>query len=308
MRVILALLLLWGSCSALVAAQEFVPPHLIVQFPAGVNALDLPARFDKENVAVRATIGSTSTYFALDSGASANYLDTAFALKLGLTLTNKRVYNNGTYTLYFAVIPELDVGPLQMHDVPVSVGPMPQGMAGTPNGLLGNPFISQLGVTIDYWNEKVHVVPAGSFVPPVAPLMFVLDVSMHRDEPMVTVSIGKDVADNMIVDTGCSCQLVFFKSFSDHHMEAFRYFRGTGAGTTVYGLSAAKFYQLYDVNISNLHFQDFIATLQDTSIGGSDGLIGNELLSLFTVSFDYADGKIYLVPTDATKRGIAPKH
>jgi hypothetical protein len=308
MRMMLALLLLWGSCFASVRAQSAGPPHVTVQFPAGVNAVDLPARFDKENIEVRATIGSTSTYLALDSGASTNYLDTAFALKLGLTLTNKHSYNNGTYTVYSAVIPELDVGPLQMHDVPVSVGPMPQGMVGTPNGLLGNPFISQLGVTIDYWNEQVHVVPAGSFVPPAAPLMFVLDVSMRSDEPMVTVSIGNDVANNMIVDTGCACQLVFFKSFSDHHMGAFRYFKGTGAGTSVYGLSADKYYQLYDVNITNLHFQDFIATLQDRSMGGSDGLIGNELLSLFTVSFDYADGKIYLVPTDATKRGIAPKH
>lgn len=310
MRVMLALLLLWGSCSVSAAAQVFVPPSLQVDFPAGVSSVDLPARFDKENVMVSATIGTTSTYLALDTGASTMYLDTGFARQLGLTLTNQR--GSGSYTTYSAVLPDLVIGPFHLHDVPVFVGPMPQGYVGIrPTGLLGNTFLAQFGVTVDYWNEHVRVVPFASFVPPTEPLMFTLDIRMRGNEPTTSLSIGGAVADNMIVDTGCGCQLLFFDSFGQKNPEAFHTFRGQMQGSTnVRGFASGKYYQIFDVQISNLHFQDFVATLVDNSfkVGDSDGLIGNELLALFTVYLDYADGKIYLVPTDATLRGIAKKH
>lgn len=310
MRVMLALLLLWATASGPAAAQSLPPQGFTVDFPPGITSVDLPARFQREYVMVNATIGSTSTYLGLDSGSSVMYLDTTFARKLGLTLTDVR--HAGSSTLYRSVLPELDVGPFHMHDVPVFVGPMPGGAVGIrPSGLLGNTFLSQVSVTIDYWNERVHVVPPATFVPPSAPLMFTLDVRMRENEPTTTVAIGDHVADNVIVDTGCGCELIFFESFSRRNAEAFRIFRGQMQGSTsINGFVSGKYYQVSDVQISNLHFQDFIATLVDDSfaVGGSDGLIGNELLALFTVYLDYAGGKIYLVPTDATLRGIAKKH
>jgi hypothetical protein len=200
-----------------------------------------------------------------------------------------------------------------MRDIAVTVGPMPiVHPDGTKSvGLLGFDFLAQLGVSIDYTRARVRVVPAADFTPPTDPSTYAFDVRLASGQPMVTASVANAVADHVLFDTGWSGQLAFFDYFTRRYPAAFK--DDIGA-SNIYGIGgevSAEAFRFHDVTLGHIHFQQFTGLRIPPSsyAGRADGLIGNDLLSLFNIDLDYTGGRVYLTPNEngrRTMRALTP--
>jgi hypothetical protein len=252
-------------------------------------------------------IGKRNVDFLLDSGAGSIVIDPDLARDLDLQLVNPTVVTNAqSYVGYRTVVPEMRIGTLQMHDVPVSVAPI---SAGGPIdvkklGILGYDFFAQLGVTIDYQHNHVHVVPSDAFVPPSDPSTFTFDVRLDSHVPMVTVTVPGAVADRTIIDTGCDCTFAFFNSFASRYPEAFGRILGATAVYGAGGRVGIAVYRFHELHMGAMRFNDASAERfpPRSYTFDADGLVGSHLLSLFTVDLDYAHSRIYLTPSVGAKR------
>jgi predicted aspartyl protease len=138
----------------------------LVEYPAGQNRVVLPAVFEPSgHILVRLNIGGRGHNFVLDTGASSMTIDPGAAASLGLTVTNRQQssVNAGRYPTGQAVVHEIDLGPLVMHDVAPDVVPLNWEEPGAREvGLLGFDFLCESGITIDYDQGTVTAERYGS--------------------------------------------------------------------------------------------------------------------------------------------------
>ena len=293
--------------------------RLLVEFPEGMHSVDLPAQFGTDlgfsHVYVRVMINGRGLDFVLDSGADSITIDNGTAHELGLELYGKRLAAAaGRFTTGRALVPEMRIGPLTMHNVAVDI--VPDGDNEVPGvrtvGLLGFDFLAELGVTIDYEHQKVTAVPGRDYVPPVGPNVIPLDVRLGDDVPSVDVAINGALSEDFIVDTGGAGGLMIFDAFARKHPEALKDDGGGGIMRQmsfggIGGAFETKPYQLRSARVGPLNFVDFVSYLVTTREAydwGDDGIIGTEFLRLFNVGLDYGDSRIYLVPNKDGRRAM----
>lgn len=281
----------------------------IVTFPADATAVRLPAHLDEGKVIVRLTINGRGLDFALDSGADGIVLDSEVAKELGIKTFGKSIQTTaGSYEATQAVIPEIGVGPVTMHNTFIDCLPFNQrlGFGTKIVGLLGFDFIANAVVSIDYEHGIVTASPPDTFVAPLAGIE--LGATLDDGVPYVVAQVGSAVGDHFILDTG-SDDVMIFSAFADAHpddvadeglgrsinaMLPFLSARGVG-GEIPETLTQVASYQFGTVT-----FDDFLVsrTHGHTAFEGEDqdGLVGYEVLRYFTVTLDYRNGTIYLKP------------
>ncbi len=282
------------------------PRRALVAFPSGVSSVDLPAKFGRSHIYVRVTIGGRGLDFVLDSGAGGITIDSTVARELRLPAFQE--HSNvaaGRYTTARTIIPEMHVGSLVMHDV--AAQEVPQGWKTGEDvkevGLLGFDFLAELGVTVDYENKRVTVVPGASYVPPVDPSAIPLDVRLGAGQPRATVSLNGAIGERWILDTGGSTTVIVFDYFARRHPEALRDEDASGeAHRHLYGIGGdidAEPVRITSLKLASVNFTGIVGyrvTGRGTYAQNDDGLVGVEVLHLFTLGFDYPHSRIYLVP------------
>lgn len=285
------------------------PPirRTLVEFPPGDDSVDLPVTRIRNALFVRVSIGARTVDFALDTGASGIVLDPAFAKELGLQLVNPNPDTAaGGFVGFEAIVPKLRVGSLRMHDIVVDVAPMPNwGTDVKLLGLLGFDFLAQLGVTIDYQHGRIHVTPAERYTPPAGPSVYAFDVRLGDGVPTTTMTMTNAVADRMMFDTGCSCSIAFFDYFARRYPRSFQTDLGSATGSGVGGRMREEWFRFHDIHLGPIRFDNVLGMRFPPSsyLYKADGLIGSDLLSLFTVDLDYTNGRVYLTP-NATARHV----
>ena len=292
--------------------------HALVEFPAGATTVELPARFGRSHIYVRVTIAGRGLDFVLDSGAGWITIDADVARELGLkefgkhsTVTARR------YTTARTIVPEMRVGSLTMRDV--AIQEVPHGWNVEPGvkevGLLGFDFLAELGVTVDYEHHRVTVVPGKAYVPPTDPSTIPLDVRVGGGQPRATVAVNGALGERFIIDTGGAGTFLIFDYFARRHPEALRD-RGGGGElrrqrqlTGIGGTFEVVPYQIESLKLASVDFTDFLGYRVK---GGSyaqndDGVVGVEFLKLFTLGFDYANSRLYLVPNTSGRAAMGLK-
>ena len=299
-----------------------IPPSKpFITFPQGQASVELPSTFAFEDVIVRVMVGDRGLDFVLDSGASGIFIDGEVAKELGLkmSLGYSRVVG-GRFDTKEAIVPEMRVGDIAMHNVAIQTIPFAFDFAPLPFatgkyghmartslvGLSGYDFIRSLGLTIDYAHERVTAFPAGKYVPPVmTPQSDILPIRLGDHVPEITASINGALAERVLVDTGAGgSDFMLFDYFALRYPEAvsprvamrldnLRYvIHGIGGGFE------SKAIRLKEVDIGRYHLPN-ADVIQVTSVRkfqfNVDGLVGSDFLQRFTVGFDYAGGKMYLV-------------
>lgn len=294
------------------------PRRALVTFPAGLTSVRLPAKFADGEVLVRLTIGNRGVDFLLDTGASGIAIDGGVAQELGLPRYHRQenAFNAGRYETADTIAPEVKVGPLVMRDVAMSIAPagFETGIQAKNVGLLGFDFLAELGVTIDYEHERVTVVPARAFQPPTDARTIPIDVRIGSGQPETTVSINGGKGDRFILDTGMQGTFMVSDSFARHHPEAFKN-QITDTNNELFdaigGTIEAKRYRMSRVDLSSASFRNFIGyrlvSKHAFDVDEDDGTIGSEFLKLFTVSLDYANSRVYLVPNRLGRSGLVDK-
>lgn len=308
---------------AVTDADLAIPPNEpFVIFPNNEASVDIPAtfRFPKivypnttisPHIVVRAFAGGRGLDFILDSGSSGIVIDGKVARELGL-----RIYAQhaaavaGRFDTGVARIPEMRVGDLIMRNV--AVGTIPIGWNTEQDtkavGLLGYDFIRSVGLMIDYMNRRVTAVKAESFAPPLmTPESDILPIRLGSHVPIIAATINGATAEGMIVDTGGAGDLMLFDYFNRRYPEALAPRVAARIGletmpfllTGVGGVIDAKGLVLQQVDIGRYHFRDYeamdVVSMRNYTLYAVDGLIGPGILRHFTVVFDYAGGKMYLV-------------
>jgi hypothetical protein len=255
---------------------------------------------------VHADIAGNRSEFTLDTGAAGITITEGKAKQLGLTTYNPRRNdaNAGAFTEREAIIPKIQIGPVALHDLVVSIIPS---VGDSDNvGLLGFDFLAELGVRIDYEQQRVTVVDPAHFVAPTDKNLFQIDVRLGSFQPMTSVVFDGARADRMVVDTGAAGTFILQDHFTRRHPEVL-HTRASGSAhyVGVGGAFDTDCWQMKHIKWGPIDFMDFIGyrvISKQSYTGDDDGVIGYDLLRYFTVVLDYMDGRIYLTQNHGSAR------
>lgn len=289
-----------------VAEYEVAIPRdrrVLVEFPGGVDAVRLPARIEHDRIYVRLDVAGRGLDFLLDTGAASITLDESVARSLGLAIRGRSTETvAGAFASGRAIVPSVAIGPLVMRDVVVRTAPF--AASETPAtrvvGLLGYDFLAACGIKIDYARGTVDALRPGTFDPP--PGSSPLDVRLNAGVPVARATIGDAAGEDFIIDTGAAFSYVLFQRFARAHPEAAvasgdgRVHFGTGVGGSLsFRPVAAK-----RLTLGAWSFDDAVGVeaISPNALGfdNQDGLIGDDILRLFTVYLDYGANRVYLAP------------
>jgi len=293
--------------TAEISEADVAVPHdrrTLVEFPAGVDIVRLPARIENDRVYVRLEIEGRGLDFLLDTGSSSITINDAVARDLRLPLYGHTTQTvAGSFVTGRVVAPAIAIGGLTMHDVVLHTLPLASAEAHDTRvvGLLGFDFLDAVALKIDYTGGTVDAIRPGALAPP--PGGAPLDVRLNSGAPVTHASVGDASGDDFILDTGAAFSFVLFQRFARAHPEAFtepddaKTEFGSGVGGTMpYRTISAK-----RVALGPLNFDDDrgAEALSPNALGfdNEDGLIGADILKLFTVYLDYGSSRVYLVPS-----------
>ena len=284
-----------------------IPPNRrrLVEFPAGIDFVNLPVTFKNNRIYVMVTINGRGHDFLLDSGAGGISVDPGEAAALGLQLFDKtrNGYNAGSFEMATGKIAEMKIGPLSMHDVFVHTAPVVEYEPSIRSvGLLGFDFLAELGVRIDYEHKAVTVRRWGTYSPPNGPGFAVLPIRLDDQTPLISARINGATAERITLDTGASASFILFNYFARRHPEALVDKNAGGLRSApvqfdgVGGEVATKPYEIAEIDLGPMRFLDFIGYLvtSNSYTYDEDGLFGKEFLRFYDVYLDYPNGEIQL--------------
>jgi hypothetical protein len=166
-------------------------------------------------------------------------------------------------------------------------------------GLLGFDFLDAVSLKIDYANGSVDAMRPGTLVPPAGATP--LDVRLNSGAPVAHAALGDASGDDFIVDTGAGFSYVVFQRFARAHPDAFaagdpRVYSADGVGGSMpYRKLAGR---RIEFGTWALDDDSGAEALSPSALGfdTEDGLIGADVLKLFTLYLDYGDSRIFLAP------------
>lgn len=275
----------------------------LVEFPAGVDVVRLPARIDNNRIYVRLEVQGRGLDFLLDTGASNLTINDTVARELKLPLYGRATQTvAGSFVTGRVVAPLVTIGNLTMRDIVMRTVPLSSNESHDTRvvGLLGFDFLDAVALKIDYATGEVDAIRSNSLTVP--PAATALDVRLNSGAPVAHAAVGEAAGDDFIIDTGAAFSFVVFQRFARAHPDAFppledtRVFYGNGVGGTMpYRKVEGK-----RVALGSWAFDDELGVeaLSPNALGfdNEDGLIGADILKLFTLYLDYASNRIYLAP------------
>lgn len=287
-----------------------IPPdrRVLVEFPAGSTDVRLPARIVNGKVIVRLTVQGRGLDFLLDSGAGDIAFDADVASSLHLQTIGRATQEiAGQFDRSHAIVPEIRIGPLVMHDVVVSTIPF----QASPDletrvvGLLGFDFFKDVVVRVDYEHGTVDALDPAGFSPPQSAVT--LPVALDDGVPLVSAIVGDDRGDHFILDTG-SAYTIIFSGFAADHPDAVADQAGVSADIRermgVYARGVGGQIRLVPTELkmfrfAGTDFADFKAYVTVAARAlereDEDGLIGVPTLQRFVVYFDYSRQRVALI-------------
>lgn len=291
-------------------ATFVIPPdrRTLVEFPAGASVVHLPARIINGKVIVRLTVQGRGLDFLLDSGAGDIAFDADVASSLHLQTLGKATQEiAGQFDRSRAIVPEIRIGQLVMHDVVVSTIPFQSSpdISTRVVGLLGFDFFKDAVVRVDYERGTVDALNPAGFSPPTSAVT--LPVALDDGVPLVSATVGDDRGDHFILDTGSAYTIIFSGFAADHPAAVADQGGGTAETRVGMGVSARGVggqirlvpTELKMFRFAGTDFEYFKAyvTIAARALEreDEDGLIGVPTLQRFVVYFDYPRQRVALI-------------
>lgn len=183
--------------------------------------------------------------------------------------------------------------------------------AGTDiHGILGADFFWPYVVKIDYRRQVITLMNPGGFEPKRKYTRHPIQV--FRNKPYITadVKLAEDslVRTKLLLDTGASLGLLLYTDshpaikVPDHALESNI---GWGLGGYLKGfLGRVDRFKIKDYELPGVitNYQNIPDSLDSDFINSRNGIVGNVLLSRFTVVIDYHQENLYLKPTRKWKK------
>ena len=290
------------------AADFRRPPDPTNQSLARAAATQLDIDVDSGSPVINAYVnGHGPLAFILDTGGHA-ILTTDAARQLGITGQGHGASGGGgegTIGLQFGLLQSLQIGDAVITNLGVFIIPYDKsfsdrGPAKAPlAGILGLEIFERFVVTIDYVHHALRLQTPANYVPPAADTS--LPIVFQDDQPLAYAS-ADGVRGLFGIDTGNSGRAILFGDFLRNHGFFQNYTgglaaQGSGTGGVVYSTA----FRLRELTFGGLTMRDFITGFVVQKSGSFSsrteaGNIGHDVLSQFTVTFDYARERVYLHP------------
>ena len=173
-------------------------------------------------------------------------------------------------------------------------------------GILGSDFFRHYIMKIDYQKRVITLYDPQSFKPPKEDYQ-ILPIEVDRNKPYIKAQIttSQDTTiQNLrfLLDTGASLASLL-ETDSHPGLNLPEHAIPSALGIGLSGQLTGYLGRLPAIKMGNFqfrevvaHFQDFSETADTTLKSRRNGIIGNEILSRFTLIFDYYRGKLYLTP------------
>ena len=267
----------------------------IVAAPSGVT---VPFAWTPGQIEVAVTVNGTPATFILDTGSEYSIVSTRLARELGLTLEPAmgREFAGGV-TVGF--------GPIAMAEQRVMVMPFDTYYARgrTIDGLLGYDVFERFAVKIDWGGKTLTFWERDAFTPPRAALT--VPITFAGRLPVMAAQLQltseRRLPARLMVDTGASQSIMLRHPFATRHGLFALATRETSAPSLASGTRRLVEIPAEQVTVDALTFDrpQVLAFTEPVGSAGStetDGLIGNTLLSRFTLYVDYARERLLFEP------------
>ncbi|HEY0395475.1 MAG TPA: aspartyl protease family protein [Candidatus Elarobacter sp.] len=293
-----------------VRQADFARPHepSNQRIAGGATSTEVPLEHANGSPVVNAYVnGRGPLPFILDTGGHA-ILTAEAARDLGLSLRGNSVSGGageGTISVRYAPVRSLRLGHAELSDIPMIVIPYGKDFsdrgAGKPPlaGILGAEIFERYAVTLDYARGALRLQAPRTFTPHAGDVA--VPIVFQEDMPLAYAS-ADGVRGLFGIDTGNSGRVVLFGDFLRQHRFAARYPAGIAQqGTGTGGVVRTSAIRLRAFSFGGLTMHDFVTGLADQRKGAFSsrteaGNLGYDVLSHFTVTFDYGRGRMYLRP------------
>ncbi|MFY9665835.1 MAG: aspartyl protease family protein [Candidatus Cybelea sp.] len=276
----------------------------------GKTSTTIPIAIGENHVYLDVTLNGKGPYrFIFDTG-GANVIDPAVAKEIG-AFGSGSAQGSGvgsqTESLSFARVSTLQVGDAVLTDQLFAVAPTRQGFgvsAGHPvDGLIGWEVLARYVTTFDYAGRRVVLSMPGAAQPPVNG--HVVPFVLYGTQPQIACTIDGIPAE-CTIDTGARDTITFMSPFLAANPQVVPPTL-TAVGINGFGFGGpamGKLGRVQTVGIGDLQLTNLVADYTTQTAGALaapfvGANIGGNLLRRFTVTFDYWNGTMTLVPNGA---------
>jgi hypothetical protein len=276
----------------------------------GKTSTTVPIQLGENHVYLDVMLNGKGPYhFVFDTGGS-NVVDGAVAKEIGALGTGSAQgsgVGSQTEGLSFANVSKLQVGDAVLTDQIFAVAPMRMGFgvsAGRPiDGLIGWEVLARYITTFDYAGLKVTLAMPASVQPPAGG--HVVPFVLYGTQPQIACTIDGIPAE-CTIDTGARDTIGFMTPFLTAHPEIAPA-KMTAVGIDGFGFggpSMGKLGRVREVGIGDITLTNLVGDYSVQTAGAFAAPfvaanIGGNLLRRFTVTFDYDNGTMTLVPNAA---------
>jgi hypothetical protein len=267
-------------------------------FKAGQSSVTFPVQIHGSLVYLPVEINGHHLQFSLDSGSRLTLVDSRLLKELNLRATDKRESLQGAGE---GRVPMQAIGGLTL-ELPglevyldqasaTDLSPLNKEGGIRTDGIIGFALLSRYVATIDYEHSTLTLTDPEKFIPSTG--AHALPIEIRHGWPFVRADVkpSEDVTlqDTFLIDSGSSDAV-------DHPVAKTMQSRkptqtGVGLGTPTTGVVA----KLWGFELAGYLIRDVevacCGTTQDTM-----RMMGSEILSRFTVTFDYPHKQLFLVP------------
>lgn len=244
-------------------------------------------------------IGAHAYRFLVDTGAQDILIDKHVAADLRLRPVGALEASGAARTggLQLVHLDELAVGSGRLRDLVVTTIDLGASTSGAfrIDGVLGYPFFAAITARIDVANRSMTFGPPGSLA--LAGDRIAID--LDRSFPEAPVLLDGTLSAPFIVDTGNAAEVLLYKPFVDKHpglvpfTSVARRSFGIGGATQSYRTTLDEL-QLGSIPLYHADTDVMLATTGAFADRFDAGNVGLGVLKNFIVTFDYANGAMYV--------------
>jgi hypothetical protein len=261
----------------------------------------VPLLVDRNLTYVRASVGARPLLLLIDSGSQGIVLSPDAASRLGLRPQGTIEIRGARQTNGAGIAPldAIDIGAVRLPVNVVSVVDL-NGLSyegKSVDGVLGYPFFAAAEVRIDPDDSTLTIAQPGAL--PVRGSA--LPIEVGRQVPEIIARINNKIDGRFVVDTGNNSDLLVFHAFVEAHpgvvfyggARNFAANRGVGGSSAAVPVSVDRL-QLGPFTLYNRYANVLLADRGAFAEGADAGNIGYGSLRNFIVTFDAANGTLYL--------------
>ncbi|MGC6479416.1 MAG: aspartyl protease family protein [Flavobacteriaceae bacterium] len=291
-------------------------------FPLNAQLAEIPFELDDNGmitVQVKINDHPQAKTFVLDTGATADLLDTATAEELGLEADHQQeVAGAGGVKSYDIILSQqltLDTN-ITVNDTHLVLADLSQLRSRKPEkkmeGILGYSLLKKYITKIDYENQKILFYDKIDTVDTLGfqkiPFEFGQGIPIPQFDIEIVLNNGVSYTDKVFLDSGAGLTLLINSPFN----EKFQLAKQAGNSLVndsenLHGTSTSESIALKSVILGDYQLNDLVISIAHDQAGVSSfenymGILGSKIISRFNVILDYTTSHVYLKPNNTFSR------